>query len=277
MEDQFIDIEKLIGSKKPRLLKLLPTFLLNYLKKTIHQEDINQILIENKELLNYDFCHEIIHRFNITVNVFNEKNIETEGGCIFVVNHPLGGMDAMAIVHAMHEYRKDVRFIVNDILMHLKNLKGLFVGINKHGSNSKTALKDVNELFASDMGIFVFPAGLVSRKKKGVVQDLAWKKTFVTRAKKFKKKIVPVYLDGELTDFFYRLSNARSAIGIKANIEMFFLAQELFKQKNKTIDITFGKAIDPSELTDDKTDQEWANEIKEKVYSLRQDKNSLHD
>ncbi|MFT6845216.1 MAG: hypothetical protein ACJAUV_001407, partial [Flavobacteriales bacterium] len=79
MEDQFIDIEKLIGSKKPRLLKLLPTFLLNYLKKTIHQEDINQILIENKELLNYDFCHEIIHRFNITVNVFNEKNIETEG------------------------------------------------------------------------------------------------------------------------------------------------------------------------------------------------------
>lgn len=274
MEDKFIDIEKLIGSKNPRLLKALPTFLLNYLKKTIHQEEINQILAENKDKLDYDFCHDIIERFNITVNVHNQNNIVTEGGCIFVVNHPLGGMDAMAIVHAIQEYRTDVKFIVNDILMHLKNLNGLFVGVNKHGVNSKNSLKIVNDLFASDKAVFVFPAGLVSRKKNGIVSDLTWKKTFVTRARKFDKKIVPVYLEGELTNFFYRLSNFRTAIGIKANIEMLYLAQELFKQKNKTIDIVFGEPILPTDLKDGKSDQEWADKIKETVYSLKAAKNN---
>jgi putative hemolysin len=274
MEDKFIDIEKLIGSKNPRLLKALPAFLLNYLKKTIHQEEINQILVENKNKLDYDFCHDIIDRFNITVNVHNQDNIVTEGGCIFVVNHPLGGMDAMAIVHAIQEYRTDVKFIVNDILMHLKNLNGLFVGVNKHGVNSKKSLQVVNELFASDKAVFVFPAGLVSRKKNGIVSDLTWKKTFVTRARKFDKKIIPVYLEGELTNFFYRLSNFRTAIGIKANIEMLYLAQELFKQKNKTIDIVFGEPILPNDLKDGKSDQEWADKIKETVYSLKAAKNN---
>lgn len=269
MEDKFIDIEKLIGSKNPRLLKTLPTFLLNYLKKTIHQEEINQILAENKDKHDYDFCHDIIERFNITVKVHNEQNIVTEGGCIYVVNHPLGGMDAMAIVDAMHKYRKDIKFIVNDILLHLKNLQGLFVGVNKHGVNSKNSLQEVNDLFASDKAVFIFPAGLVSRKKKGKVADLTWKKTFVTRARKFNKQIIPVYLEGELTNFFYRLSNFRTAIGIKANIEMLYLAQELFKQKNKTIDIVFGEPILPTVLKDGKSDQEWADKIKETVYSLK--------
>lgn len=269
MEKKFIDIEKVIASKSPKLLKRTPKFLINYLKRTVHQEEINQILLENKDLHGYDFCHDIIRRFNITVNTYGEENIPKDEGAIFVVNHPLGGMDAMAIVDAMAKYRKDVKFIVNDLLLNLKNLKGLFVGVNKHGKNSNMALKDVNDLFASENAVFVFPAGLVSRRKKGKVEDLEWKKTFVTRSKKHNKRVVPVYLDGELTNFFYRLSNFRTAIGIKANIEMLYLAKEAFKQRNKTINVTFGKPIDPEYFTDKKSDKEWAQHVKKEVYQLK--------
>ena len=268
MKKKFIDVELLISSKNPKLLKRIPKFLINYLKKIVHQNEINQILDENENLLGVDFCKDIIKRFNIKVESHGLENIPKDDGVIFVSNHPLGGMDAMAIVKEVSPIRKDIMFIVNDLLMNLENLKGLFVGVDKHGANAKVSLQKVNDLFESDKAVFLFPAGLVSRKKRGRVEDLEWKKTFVTRAKKSDKKIVPVFIDGELSNFFYRLSNLRAGVGIKMNLEMLYLADELFKQKNKVLPIYFGKPISIKELKCEKSDKEIAQEIKNITYNL---------
>ena len=270
MQEKFIDIERVIKSKNPKLLKWLPKFLVNYLKRTIHQEEINQILEENKNKFDYEFAKDIIERFNVKTNVYGIENIPKTGGYIFASNHPLGGIDALALVTVMEPYRKDMQFVVNDILLNLKNLSGLFVGVNKHGTNTKDSLKKVDELFASDKAIFVFPAGLVSRKKKGSIADLEWKKTFITRAKKHQKDIIPVYVGGSLSNFFYRLSNLRSALGIKANIEMLYLADETFKQQHKTLDILFGEPISVETFNKTKSDKEWAKWMENKVHTMKQ-------
>jgi putative hemolysin len=269
-DKKFIDVERLIASKSPRALKWTPRFLIRYLKRKLHQDEINQILEENKDIYDYDFCNDIIKRFNIDVVSQNIDNIPLEGGAIFVVNHPLGGMDAMSIIHSVSNHRKDVKFIVNDLLLNLKNLNGIFAGVNKHGENSKESLKALNDLFASEKAIFVFPAGLVSRRKKRKVQDLEWKKTFVSRSKKYGKPVIPVHLDGQLTSFFYNLANFRTRIGVKTNIEMLYLADELFKQKDKTIRITYGQPIPAATFDKSKNDKEWAQWVKEKVYDLKQ-------
>lgn len=268
MEDKFVDIDALIKDKNPRLYRWMPRFLLNYLKRTIHQDESNEIIAANKGANGYEFSLDVIERFNITVNTSGIENVPTEGGAIFVVNHPLGGMDALAIIKEIYPLRNDLKFVVNDLLMHLPNLKDLFVGVNKHGTNTKESLTELNELFASERAIFVFPAGLVSRRKKGLVRDLEWKKTFVTRSKKFKKPVIPVYLDGELTNFFYRLSNFRTGIGIKANIEMFYLVDELYRQKGKTLSIKFGEPIPHETFDRSKKDLEWAQWVKDKVYEM---------
>ena len=268
MKEKFIDVERLIASKNPKLLKRLPRFIINYLKKIIHQEEINQILEENKDLYGVDFCNDLIKRFNITVISHGLENIPKDEGVIFVSNHPLGGMDAIAIVKEVNPIRDDINFIVNDLLLNLHNLKGMFVGVDKHGSNAKESLQKVNELFTSDKAIFLFPAGLVSRKKKGKVIDLDWKKTFVTRAKKQNKRVVPVYIDGELSNFFYRLSNFREKLGIKANIEMLYLANELFKQKNKTLNLYFGNPISLENFDSEMSDKEIVEKIKITAYNL---------
>jgi len=143
------------------------------------------------------------------------------------------------------------------------------VGVNKHGTNTKESLTELNNLFASEQAVFVFPAGLVSRKKRGVVKDLDWQKTFITRSKKFERNVIPVFIDGELTNRFYRIANFRKFIGIKANIEMLYLVDELFKQRNKTITIKFGKPIPYATFDKSKTDLAWANWVREKVYELR--------
>ncbi|MFD1550964.1 1-acyl-sn-glycerol-3-phosphate acyltransferase [Putridiphycobacter roseus] len=269
MSDKFIDLDKIINDRNPRLKKWLPNFLLNYLKKILHQKEINEIINATENLDGFEFCTYVLQQFNIKIDVHGLENIPRSGGQIFAANHPLGGMDALAIVQEMQPIRTDFKFVVNDVLLNLKPLQNLFIGVNKLGSNSKESITAFNQEFEKEQGIFVFPAGLVSRKKKNKVKDLVWKKTFISRSRKFKKDVIPVFLDGELSDFFYNLANFRERIGLKTNIEMLYLVNELFKQKNKTYPLYFGKSIPFHTFDKSKTDLEWAAYVKNKVYTLK--------
>jgi 1-acyl-sn-glycerol-3-phosphate acyltransferase len=266
--EKFIDVEKVIGDKNPALLRKLPKFILNYLKKILHQEEVNRIISDNEGVLGVQFCKNVVKEFNITAEIKGVENAPKTGGITFAANHPLGGMDAMAFVDQFSDYRSDIKFIANDVLLNLQNLRDIFVGVNKYGKNAVPSLKNVDQVLANDESVVIFPAGLVSRKQNGVIEDLEWKKTFVTRSRKHGVPIVPVYIEGGLSNFFYRLSNFRSALGIKANIEMLYLVNEMFKQRNKHIIITFGKPIYPEDLPTTKRDIEWAQDIKRLVYKL---------
>lgn len=265
---KFIDIEKVIGDKNPKLLKWMPGFILRYIQKITHEYEVNDSMYRFRDEKGKDFCTAVIDDFNLTINTIGLENIPKNGGCLFASNHPLGGLDALGIVHAIYDIRPDMKFIVNDVLLNIENLKMMFQGVNKHGKTAKESLKGVMELFASDQAVFIFPAGLVSRKQNGVVKDLVWKKTFVSQAKRHKKTVIPVFVDGNLSNFFYRLSNFRSKLGIKANIEMMYLADEMFKKKGATFTVIFGKPIASETFDKSKSDLEWAKWVKEKAYSL---------
>jgi len=268
-EDKFIDVEKIIESKNPTLLKWLPRFITSYLKRILHQNQINKFLNDNKNNFNQDFCIETLKLLEATYEIKGLENLPKEGKIVLAMNHPLGGMDAMAIVSALKGHREDLKFIVNDILLHLKNLNDIFLGVNKHGKNGLSIKQQLDELFSSESAICIFPAGLVSRKIEGEVMDLEWKKTFISLSKQHERTIIPVYIDGSLSPFFYRLSNFRKKIGIKANIEMLYLSNEFFKLKGKNIRIVIGEAISPAKLAEEKNDRKLANWVKSKVYELK--------
>lgn len=268
-EENFIDIRKLIQSKNPKLAKLIPGFVYSYLKRILHQDEVNDFMRRNGHLKNEYFCNAIVKEFDLKIDVEGIENIPGQGGVILVMNHPLGGMDAMALVYALHEKRTDIKFIVNDLLLNLTPMKDLFVGVNKHGSNERKLHTQMTELFSSDAVIGIFPAGLVSRRIKGEVTDLEWKKTFVRYARRHKNPIVPIHIEGRLSNFFYNLSNFRRFIGIKANIEMLYLSDELYKQKGRHIRFVIGKPLHADQLTGGKSDEEIAQEIKSTVYKLK--------
>lgn len=265
-----IDVEKLIASKNPKLLKWLPGFLIKYLKKIIHQDDVNDFIARNGHRKNQDFCAAIADEFQLKISMSGMENIPKTGPATVVMNHPLGGMDAIAFVHQLADYRTDIKFIVNDLLLNLEGMKEMFAGVNKHGANSRNSMKEVRDLFETDQLICIFPAGLVSRKKKGVVKDLEWKKTFLTMSKKTNRTIIPVHIEGRLSNFFYRLANFREFFGIKANVEMLYLVNELYKQVGQKIHFTVGEPISITSYTKNRTDKAWAEWTKEKVYKLPQ-------
>lgn len=267
---KYIDLEKVIAGKSERLLRLLPGFLIRYLKKTIHQNDLNGILNRHKDKYGQEFLHEILQEFGANIIVRGEENLLKADRSVVASNHPLGGLDGMALMYVVGKYIPEIVTPVNDFLMYLPNLKPLFIPVNKHGSNASNIVL-FNETFASDKTVVYFPAGLCSRKNGGKILDLEWKKTFLTKARNNNRDVLPVHISGRNSAFFYNLANFRKKIGLKANIEMLFLVDEVFKQKNKDIIITFGQPV-PAGVFDKKyTDRQWAEKLKEHVYKLEKE------
>jgi 1-acyl-sn-glycerol-3-phosphate acyltransferase len=266
----FIDLEKVIKSKSERLNRLLPRFIKSYLKRIIHQDELNKLLYRNRDKTGLAFIEKILNEFGARLNVSGLENIENTDRFIIASNHPLGGLDGLALMYIAGKIRHDIVFPVNDILMNLPQLRSLFIPINKHGSNAENA-KIIDDTFASDKAILYFPAGLCSRKQPGGICDLEWKKSFITKARKHKRDIVPCHVDGRNSEWFYNLSRFRNRLGIKANIEMLYLVDEMYHQHDKTLTIIFGKPV--SWLTFDKrhTDIEWAQLMKRHVYALEKE------
>lgn len=264
-----IDIEALIKSKNPRLLKWLPRFVISFLKRKLHQEEINYFLTANGHLQDHAFCEALINYFEIDIDIRGLENIPLTGGVILALNHPLGGMDGIALIHALRNKRPDVALIVNDLLLNIKQLSNLFVGINKFGRNGTGVRQNIRSAFEKEQAVIIFPAGMVTRIHYGQIIEAEWKKTFVSYARQLQRPIIPIYIDGRLSDTFYRINRWRKRIGIKANIEMFLLADEMYKQKKGKITFVVGAALTPQQLPTELNDYHAANWVKNHVYSLK--------
>lgn len=263
-----IDVEKVFADKNPQLLKMIPFFIIRYLKRITHQDQINGIIANNSDKKGFEFSKAVLEDFGVNYNTIGLENIPNSGRLLFASNHPLGGMDGIALITALGNRFSNIKFPVNDILMNIKGLDNIFIPINKHGGHSKEAARTMEDAYESDAQILMFPAGMVSRKKKGIIADLEWKKNFIKKAIQHQRDIIPVHITGRNSDFFYNLANWRKRLGIKANIEMLYLADEMYKQKGQNITIQFGKPISWESIKNEGTFSEWAQKIKGMVYDL---------
>lgn len=248
--------------------KLLPGFIYRYIERIVHQDFINDFLQRHGGKRGLDFIHAIFNEFKVNIMVKGDQHIPASGRFIFASNHPLGGFDGAVLIDVVNRYLGNARFLVNDILMNLSVLEDLFIPINKHGSQTRESALILDEIFSSDWQILTFPSGMVSRKIKGVIHDLPWHKSFISKAIQYHRDIIPVHFSGRNSNFFYNLANIRKFLGIKWNLEMFFLVNESMKQRNADITVTFGEPVPWSNVHKNKSYQEWANIIREKVYSL---------
>jgi putative hemolysin len=267
-ENQIIDVKNVVHSKNPALSKAIPGFVINYLKRIVHQDELNEFLGKWGHLRDSELISAGLEHFEIKFRVSGSENIPKSGRFIFVSNHPLGGLDGLVFIHELSKHFHDIKFPVNDILTNIKNLSGIFIPVNKHGAQAKDAALMIEEAYSSDSQILYFPAGLCSRKKRGVIKDLQWHKSFITKSIQHKRDIVPAFFSGRNSNFFYNLANFRKLLGLKANIEMMYLADEMFKQKDKEIRLVFGKPIPWETFDKTKAALEWADWVKSKTYDL---------
>lgn len=264
-----IDIDKILREKAGKKAARIPRFFVSYLKHIVHQEEINAFLKSVNDKTGVDFLEACVEFLDMKLEVEGMENLPADGLCTFVSNHPLGGQDGVALGYLLGKhYDGRIKYLVNDLLMNLHGLAPLCIPINKTGSQSRDFPRMVEAGFCSDSHIIMFPAGLCSRRRNGVIKDLAWKKTFVTKSVETHRYVVPIHFEGRNSDFFYRLANVCKFLGIKFNIAMLYLADEMFKNRHKTSKVTIGKPIPWQTFDKSKTPAEWAEYVKELVYKL---------
>ncbi|MDI6833760.1 MAG: 1-acyl-sn-glycerol-3-phosphate acyltransferase [Bacteroidales bacterium] len=267
--EKLIDIRKVIGDKNPNLLKILPNFVINYIKNIVHEDEINAHIANNKDIFGVQFVENtLFDLFGVKIQYQGLENLKKSERFIVASNHPMGGLDGLAIMYVVSKINPNIKVPVNDLLLYIPNLKPIFLPVNKHGKQSSEAAIEMEEAYNSDAAIIYFPAGLASRKINGKIMDLEWKKSFIQKARQYHRDIIPVYISGKNSNFFYNLANLRKKLAIKSNIEMFFLSNEMFKQKDKNIKIICGEPISYNFFDKSKTDKEWAQYVKDIVYKL---------
>src|ERR1700752_2079866 len=186
---KFVDIEKILKQKAPKLYRWLPRFVINWLKRKLHESEINAAMIALKDEEGLNFNAKALDILGAKIESRRAELVPKTGTVIIAANHPLGGLDGMSLIRSVGEIRPDVRVFGNDILKNGKNYGDVFVPVNKVGSSSPKYLRLMEEVFMSEAAVLFFPAGLVSRKQNGVVRDLRWKKSFVTQAIDHKRMI----------------------------------------------------------------------------------------
>ncbi|MDR0973321.1 MAG: glycerol acyltransferase [Prevotellaceae bacterium] len=270
-----IDVDAILQAKVPRHYKYIPKALISYLKNIVHQDEINVFLTEAKDVpAGVPFLEATMQFLDTHVIVKGLDNLPTDRLYTFVSNHPLGGQDGVALGYIIGKYFDGkVKYLVNDLLMNVRQLAPLFIPINKTGKQARDFPAMVDAGFRSDNQLIMFPAGLCSRRHPtGEIADLAWSKTFVMKSVQTRRDVVPIFFEGRNSDFFYRLANWCKRLRIKVNIAMLYLPNEMFKNRHKTFTVTFGKPIPWETFDSSKTPMEWAQYVRNEVYKLNDNK-----
>ena len=268
ISEHYVDVAKVLGAKGVHL----PGFALRWMERLLHIEQINETIYKDRDLFGLDFVYAFTEgkqpwELGLDIRVRGLEHLPLEGCPMVVGNHPLGGPDGLALMGAVGRRRKDILFPVTDFLLYLPGLRQLFVPIDK--VNRSKALGALEEAFAGQNTLLYYPAGACSRRQKGEIKDLEWKGTFVKKAVKYHRDVVPVYTDARNRNRFYTIANIRKRLGIKFFFEMVLLPAEMFAQKGKTFGITFGRPIPWQTFDSRHTAAEWAAMLRDFVYELK--------
>lgn len=269
MKGKYIDIDAVLEAKAPSLKKKMPKFVVSYLKHIVHEDELNAYLSCHWEDDGASFVGNFLEELGISFSIINSEKLPNNSRKTFVCNHALGGLDGIVLLKMLCDRYSEAKVVVNDLLMYISPMKSLFIPVNVVSKKqNKESVELIDDCMASDVPILYFPAGKVSRRDgRGKIADLDWKKNFLTKSIEHKRDIVPLYFDGKNSDFFYNLAYWRTKIGIKQNIEMLYLADEMYKNKSSHFNIVVGDTIRYDNLCDTPIDEK-IRLIRGKCYDL---------
>lgn len=269
--EKTIDIEKILRDKMGKKARYVPRFVISWLKKIIHEDEVNRFLWENRKLEGTEWLTACVQYLDMTLDIVGAENLpDKHDGKLytFVSNHPLGGQDGVSLGSIIGQhYDGKFRYLVNDLLLNLPGLKPVSIGINKTGRQSRDFPRMVEAGFNSDNHLLMFPAGLNSRKINGKIHDLPWKKTFITKSVETHRDVVPIHFSGRNSKRFYRIAKF-SDRWLPFNLAMLFLVDEMYRNVGKTFRITIGKPIPWQTFNKTKSPMEWAKFVEDRVYGL---------
>ena len=267
-----IDVELALQEKIPDIYKKIPGVLIRLMEKVIRQADMNRMIHESSHLNGIPLVDWVLDQFGVNIVVKGKKLIPKKGRYIYPANHPIGGLDGLAIVSVVAKIHPLIKFVANDLLRVIKGFDSISLYIARFGQINRRNAILINKTLASEAQLLVQPAGTVSKRNPVKIRDLAWNKFFIHKAIQYKRDVIPVHVQARNSRLFYNIASFRKIFRIKSNLEMFLLPREMFNKSGKTITITFGIPIAYKTFDESLTHLEWAQKVREYVYVLGSEK-----
>ena len=261
-----IDVGALFRSK---LGEKTPKWLIRLGRKLLHEDFLNSILCQG--YTGVEFAENTLKCMNVTLQVEGLEKVPTDRLVTVASNHPLGGHDALAIVSIFGRiYDGNIRIMVNDFLMALKPLSGIFVPVNKMGGQSRALSAQTDGIFHSDAQVLMFPAGKCARREHGKIVEMPWKKTFLTKSVETRRDIIPMHFYGRNSWRFYFVDWIGKITGVnkKFPLAMVLLVDEMYRAQGKTYRVVIGDPIPWQTFDGSRKPAEWAAWVKERVENL---------
>lgn len=265
-----ISVERSFYERFPRLAEGRPRELarpvVELLRRVACEERINAFLAETAGLVGFAFVERAIELLQLRYSVANtdRENIPVEGRVVIVANHPLGALDALALIHLVGSVRRDVKVLANDLLMQFTQLKPLLLPLPVFGGGSAHGgARAAYRALENDEALIVFPAGEVSRMRAAGVRDAAWSSGFVRLALKTGAPVVPVHIAAQNSPVFYGVSM------LAKPLSSLLLPREMFGAARARIELQVGENVPAAALTQStQQPQRIAQQMRTHVYRL---------
>ena len=273
ISEKTIDIDSILKGKMGAKAKWVPRPLVSWLKRIVHQDQVNAYLWESRDKVGTDWLEECVRYLQMTLKVEGMENLPAkDDGRLYTIvsNHPLGGADGVALGAIIgRHFDSRFRYLVNDLLMNLPGLAPLCIPINKTGKQSRNFPAMVKAGFESDNHMLMYPAGICSRRQKdGSIRDIPWSKTFIQKSVEYQRDVVPIHFGGHNSEKFYRIANIGDRFKLKFTIATLWLVDEMYKNVGKTFRVAIGKPIPWQTFDKSKTPLQWAQYVQDIVYKL---------
>lgn len=265
-----ISVERIFHERFPRLAEGRPRELarpvVELLRRVACEERINAFLAETKGLVGFAFVERAIELLQLRYSVANtdRENIPVEGRVVIVANHPLGALDALALIHLVGSVRRDVKVLANDLLLQFTQLKPLLLPLPVFGGGSAHGgARAAYRALENDEALIVFPAGEVSRMRAAGVRDATWSPGFVRLALKTGAPVVPVHIAAQNSPVFYGVSM------LAKPLSSLLLPREMFGAARARIELQVGENVPAAALTQStQQPQRIAQQMRTHVYRL---------
>ena len=263
-----ISVDKVIAANLPQLenspkVKGLVKKGLGYL---LHEQEFVAFGDAYPHLQGIEFVEQVLDELDFDTR-YKPKQIEhipSEGKLVIVANHPIGSLDALALIKVLSSVRKDLKVVANRMLMSVTPMHSLLLPVdNLSGTSKKQELTNIHQHLREEGALLIFPAGEVSRLSPTGIKDCKWNSGFLRIAKKANCPILPIFIKAKNSPLFYGTSM------IYKPLASLLLVKEMFKQRQKSLEFEIGASIPPeSYLIENLKDKEVVNLIRKQLYML---------
>lgn len=191
-------------------------------------------------LRGFDFVDATLRYFDFTLKLRDSERarIPASGRVVIAANHPIGSLDGLALLNLVRQVRPDVKVVANELLTAIEALHPVLLPVNNMGGNTaRQNLRNIRAHLEADGALIIFPAGEVSRFGPRGVKDGEWQTGFVKIARATRSPVLPIFVAGRNSLFFYSLSF------LARPLSTLWLVREMFKQSHNAVDARVGNPI----------------------------------